>query len=642
MPIANDEDLKRLAQLVRDGKVPEESREQVMGEIRKYSESRQQRLAEAEQEQTAYDQHDPDQPWYRHGRPGVKEVGDLSAIDYAEGLYELAMMSATGIVAQPLSGLGGAAAGGLAKLAGSKEAVNAAEATRGWLEGMLTNDPEGEAMKTFASVVGPTAEMIDRKIDDSIWAGAEGNPELAAAGKTLLYGLPSVVGLGRMNVPKRIKIDLEQHRTKKRIAAETEAEGFTLESEKLPGMVRSKSHELVPDENVGSGWDEILDEVRAAEKVERTGVDEAYDAARATQAFAEIKPLRLMAKDIRREFEGRFNVKRMPQLNDHITDLRKLASQISNTGKRLPPGKRRTAVEYNELELLRQRISNDITGKPGMGNFTPQDKALLNLRDRLDTTIDDLWRRGAVSGDAHAIETWRNARALSLGHNKRFNADRTVRRMLMEDTTPEGAYRLVIGASAMGAKPQAVATIRRLKEILGPDHPALVNVRKAMIRDTLMPALGDKANYGKLATNIDKLLKNNYSLVQEAGVDVETLRRLRRAAHVANETVKLNPEKFQAEYVTGVIASVAFGHGIARKGAVVRTVRKLLNRTLGVGLMSKSDIKRHLLDAEYDKPMRSYSGPELPWWLAMTSASDLSQDNPDQEMAPPTDEEEMY
>jgi hypothetical protein len=196
--------------------------------------------------------------------------------------------------------------------------------------------------------------------------------------------------------------------------------------------------------------------------------------------------------------------------------------------------------------------------------------------------------------------------------------------MLLEDIDAEGAYRLVIGSSSMGAKPQATATIKRMKEILGEDHPALVNIRKAMIRDVVMPALGDKPNFGALGRNIDKLLKEHYTLVNEVGIDVPQLRKLRRAAHVANETVRLAPEKFGAEYVNSVLASVAFGHGIARKGAFVRTVRKLLNRSMGVGLMSKGEIKRHLLDAEYNRPIRDYSGPELPMWLAMTSSAQAS------------------
>jgi len=240
-----------------------------------------------------------------------------------------------------------------------------------------------------------------------------------------------------------------------------------------------------------------------------------------------------------------------------------------------------------------------------------------------------------VSGDPNAVKLWQDARGLARGHAQRFNADKNIRKMLMEDMTPEGAYRLVIGSSAMGAKPQAVATIKRMKDILGEDHPAMVNIRKAMIRDIVEPALGDKPNFGKLGINIDKLLKNHYSLVAETGVDVAQLRKLRRAAHVANETVRLNPEKFGAEYINSVVASVAFGHGIARKGAFVRTVRKLLNRTMGVGLMSKGDIKRHLLEAEYDRPIRDFSGPELTTWLAMTSSASAA----DFEAPQPAEEE---
>lgn len=624
MPISNDAEMKRIAQMVRDGKVPQEQVPLVMDELKAYHARRTERQAQLERQQAEFENHDPDRPWYKHSNPEVKQVDELSPGDWAMGLYELGMASVTGAIAQPVSGVGGAAVGAASKLFGSDRALENAAGAQKWLEELVTNDPEGEAMKTFGAVVGPTAEMVSRKIDDGIYAASDGNAEIAAGLKTMLYGVPAVVGLGRMRIPDRIKTDIGMAKRKREVAKETEAEGYTLDSELLPGKVRQKAHDMAPDDSYGGGWDDIVTELRAAEKVDAEAVDAAYDAARATQAFMDIKPLRFMAKDIKKEFEAKYNTKRMPELQDHLTDLRRLASTVSNTGRKLPKGQRRTNVDYNELELLRQRISNDISGTPGKGDFTPQDRALLGLRDRLDDTIDDLWRRGAVSGDKDAIDLWNKARGLAKGHAKRFKADRTIRRMLMEDISAEGAYRLVVGASAMGAKPQAVQTIKRMKEILGEDHPALVNVRKAMIRDVVMPALGDKANYGALGQNIDNLLKKNYSLVQEAGIDVEQLRKLRRAAHVANETVRLAPEKFGAEYVNSVIASVAFGHGIARKGAFVRTVRKLLNRSMGVGLMSKADIKRHLLDADYDTPIRSYSGPELATWLAMTSAADAS------------------
>lgn len=624
MDIASDADLNTLVQAARDGQIPKTHLPQVADAIQRYEATRAERVKAQEQQQAAFDQHDPDRPWYRHGNPDVREVGELSAGDWGMGIYELGMMSLTGTLAQPVSGIAGLAAAGTSKLFGSDKAMENAAAVQKWVEGVITNDPEGEAMQTFGAMVGPTAEMLARKVDDGIFAAADGNAEIATGLKTLLYGVPSVVGLGRMKIPTRLKTDIEVHQTKKRVAAETEAEGYTLDSEMLPGKVKQKAHELVPDDSKAAGWDQIIDEVRAAERVSRDAIEDAYDAARATDAFMDIKPLRFMAKDIKKEFEAKYNTKRMPQLQDHITDLRRLASTVSNTGQKLPKGKRRTNVDYNEIELLRQRISNDISGQPGKGNFTPQDKALMALRDRLDTTVDELWRRGAVSGDPDAVQLWQSARGLARGHAQRFKADENIRKMLLEDATPEGVYRLVIGSSAMGAKPQAVKTIRRFKDILGEDHPALVNVRKAMIRDLLMPALGDKANFGALGINIDNLLKNHYSLVEAAGIDVAQLRKLRRAAHVANETVRLSPEKFGAEYVNSVVASVAFGHGIARKGAFVRTVRKLLNRSMGVGLMSKAEIKRHLLDAEYDRPIRDYSGPELATWLAMTSSADVS------------------
>jgi hypothetical protein len=176
----------------------------------------------------------------------------------------------------------------------------------------------------------------------------------------------------------------------------------------------------------------------------------------------------------------------------------------------------------------------------------------------------------------------------------------------------------------MNARPQAAALVNRMKDVLGENHPAMVVTRNAVLRDVLMPVLEDKANYARLVDNIDKLLLNNKSLVDSLDLPVAELRRLRRASHAAQYVVNMSPEKFSAEYVTGVISSVAVGHSIARKGAMVRTARKLLNRWLGVGLMSRKEIAKHLLEGVFVVPIREFSNPSVTNWLQMTAPAAAS------------------
>jgi hypothetical protein len=556
---------------------------------------------------------------------------DLSGNDWLEGIWDAGMLAATSTIAQPVSGVAGLA--GLAVgAAGTGPANDVAADWQKKTADLLTDLPDGEAAQVFGRMVGPTVEHLTQKVDDALYAEAGGSPEIASAMKTAVYGIPAVLGFHGMKVPKRFATWRANNKMGDELAAKATAEGVDLFDDNLPYSVRGYSERLVGGTQKGQGFDEVIDAVRTAEGVSKQAVDDAFDAARARTAVAELKPIQEAVDKARAQVfkEGadpkwrvyNARLKEIEQLTDFYTGIKTKTGGFGQTG--------RSHIDLDELEIMRRRLNGSIkTAKPG----SPEGRALIQIRNSLDDGIDDLLQKGAISGDEDAIALWKGARQLNRVHAERFNANKFVRGLLLKDMTPEGAYRLLIGMSSMTAKTQAVSTLRRLKEILGPNHAAITHVRKAVLRDALAPMFADKTNFRGAINNIDKLLQNHYSLVQELEIPISELRKLRRLAHAAEQAAGTNPTKFDGAFATSVISSVAVGHSIARKGALVRTARKLMDRWLGTGMLTKRDIKNLLVEGELGQfPIVEYSKPELSTWLAATAgAQTASASNRDRE-----------
>lgn len=569
--------------------------------------------------------------------PGAdKKWGDYKPMDWLETAWDAATLAGTSAVAQPVSGIAGMGAHALAGVFNGfdpEKSNEVAAKVQSFTEGLLTNDPEaepihkavGEAGMLFEKVTGKTPEQAGQWADDRFYSLARGNPEMAALLKTTVYGIPSVVGLNRLKVPANLRARAEYRAGIQRVDAEAKADGYELVGDKFPSQVQAKAAALAPNAEKGGGFDEVLADLKAARKTANDEVDAAWDSFRASDAFLDVRAAKQAAQGIRRELATEGHIVNKGITQEVLQDLSRLDRREVNTGRKFRGDKKRAEVALRELDVIRRKVTNNITGDKARGvPYTPEDRALLSIRGKLDSMIEDQFIAGAISGDPGVHQLWKNARGLSAQFNQNFNADSVIRKMLVDDVTPEQAYNFVIGASSMASKQQAVQTIKRMKQILGEDSPAITNMRNAALRDVLIPLLpegGSKANFNLAISNIDKLLKNHPALVKELDIDPQQLTRLRRAAFVASEVVSKSPEKFGMDYVTSVSASVLFGHGIARKGALVRTARKALNWALDTNQMSPKDIRKHLLDADYNRPIIDYSKPSLTTWLAMSGSA---------------------
>ena len=627
--ITSPEEAREVARLIREGKLEGQSRTTAMEALRAF---------DGQQQQQQQARPAPAQAAPAKSEPAYKEWKDYGLADYAEATWDLAAATVTNFPAQILGGLAGALSGaGTAMLGGDRNKVaNNAAAVKNSIEQLITNDPESEILgkgiseadQLLTNVTGKNAQWYGEKMDDFFyWLGA-GDAATAAAWKTAVFGMPSIVGFGRMKIPQRMAVAHTASKTAKEVAKTDKAAGLPQQPKEIPVWLEKKTQGLVePEAPKAVGWDDVLDDMRA-KRAEKLGeIDTTWDSYRGGEAFFQVKPVKRAAQEARKKLiEEGFDLESMPQVRARLGEMSRLNRKEVGTGKSFRGDKKRTEASLRELHILRRRISKGITGdKRANIPFTQQDKALLSLKSKLDDALEEQFIRGAVSGDPAVFDTWKKATALSRDFEQSFNSDRIIRKMMGDDVSAQQAYNFAIGASAMGAKNTALTTVKRMKDILGTNSPAIVNMRKAALRDILLPLTDDNPHYLKAINNIDKMIKEHPDLLKELEIDVDELRQIRRYAYTSTAVKAAHEELWgSGTFYTGLMASVVFGHSIARKGALVRTMRKVLNSALGVGAISRKEVRKLLAEGDINTPIVRYSKPSGVNWAAQTGAAELS------------------
>lgn len=575
---------------------------------------------------------------YSFGDKGAKmgygERRVRMGINAVEAAYDMAIGGLTGVVAQPISGLFGLGAGAVeAVKGGDKNAV--ADVSARWQEGVsnfLTNDPEspllgdvvGEAGQFFEKVVGLTPEQVAYRFDDGLLSIAQNNPEAATAMKTAILGVPTILGygLGPMRPGALTSGRKAWTAARKAEDAGLAEKGLTADTRALPDKVRRKASEMAPDDRKGAGFTGIIDDVRAKKAERLQEVNSAWDEFRASNAGFQTAPFKRRAQAVRQDLlDDGFDIAMAPQVTRALQDLSRMSRKDVLRDKKIPGGRRQEAP-FVEVEAIRRRVSRAIDDdqlKHG-GQYSSNGRALLKVKHALDDEMHEQFIRGAMSGDPKAYAAWGNARGVSGRFARDFKTDKVINKMLEDGVTPEEVYKFMMGASAMNAKPQAVHTLRRLKEILGPENPAVQQIRQSALSDMLLPAFEDTPNFLKAARNIESALRNNPTLMTELGIDRGDMLQFARASRAAHVLAGAHPEKMDLRFIIGMGASIGAGHQIARKGALVRLIRKGANKAFGVGMIDAKDVRKILLGDGGKKPLLDYNPQAYSAWLAQSLA----------------------
>lgn len=468
-----------------------------------------------------------------------------------------------------------------------------------------------------------TLKEATTELDDAFFQAAGGLPWLATAFRTAVYGAPDTF-LGRtpfkgtpaLTTAKAIGERSTFIKTRfQEMADLAEKAGYKLSNDELPPSIVAVADAMAPERVAASNLDELAENVKLKKAEVKAAVNDLSERARSTKAMVEIKPIQEVVETTAKKLvDDGFDVAEMPILQRRLKDFENLV-WVQKNGQA-------TKVGFNELNILERRLTMELKGKKS-GEFSAEDTAILRLRGAVRGHMDDIFNRGAITGDPEALAAWKAAKDKA-SYLNRFDEDRVIRNLVREDASPEQIYRWIVGASAMGATKQASTTVRRLKAILGDDHPSLVYLRNAVLRDILMPAFADTPNFKKLITNIDKLVLENPSLAKELAIPVDQLTQMKAAAHAAGKTRGPLPDWANRSWLTRSAASIMFGHQIARKGTIVRFAHKTIDALLKTGVITRKEIVNHLVEVNNTTPAVV---PKSPLWadiMVRGAAADLS------------------
>lgn len=511
----------------------------------------------------------------------------------------------------------------------SANLINAVTSGIGFVVQPWTDSGRG----ALEAVAGPLMEL-DAAARDVALEKAGGDPEKAAMWYTVLVGSPELLGFGAVRGLKPqnlIKANVAKIKT---LADEM---GIKLnETEMVASVVEAaKTRRTTRAENAG----ELRDALVAARRDSRIKRSQAATNAQKTYAAIDAGDLVEFGKsmDLQLRAAG-YSIDEMAAVRSVLDDFINIDTVSPLFGKReggaaakaleaaegskliLPDNLTRNlskeaateaaakAAGLDEIWAIRNKITKSMVNDKRVRDLPDgvnPNKALGIIDRYLDEFLDHQYATDMISGDPAAIAAWRYADDVRVHHNRRFHEDKFIEKLMDLEADPTEIRAALVGMSATAPKQQAVRTIKKIKEILGPDHPAIRGIGLDYTHELVKPLLHARGpNFSKFIDDFDELVTNNYNLVQELGLDVNGLRELRNFADTAR---KLNPTApfFTPEFLASAVARFAFGHGIAKAGLRVNIWRNILSKISGVDRVSQKQIIQEAAGIQYGTPVFS-------------------------------------
>lgn len=481
---------------------------------------------------------------------------------------------------------------GLAKAAFTQNSAEGVEAVRAAQR--IGNFATTPTSAKLLQEIGEQFEFIDRGADWLATNLSFGNPYAATIIYTTLVGGPEVLA-GRAGLKNRAAFNKRVKQIEKTAADN----GINLDALKVKESIVRRADEITPDAK-GVGFNALREEIVDAKKASATVRDDAYRKARQTKAYIGTRKTRDLAGSVQADLiDQAFDVAEMPLVQRSIKEIADLDTVNPFTGQQLPPVSPNTQrfAPLNNVDLISRRINKRRKGLP---NDAPEAVALSKVKRELDNFVDNEFNARAISGEPEAQAAWAEARGLAQQHIDNFSTDKFIRQMMDQNATPETMQRWLSGASVMAANKQAGQVVRRLKGILGEDHPSFVAIKQDLVLDLVDPLLQETPNFKAFIRNYDKTIKKNPTLVRELGLDTDDLRKLRNAASAVE---KVGPGKVLGLDMTATLSRLMFGHGIAKAAVRVSLGTLLMDRMLGVGKVGRQQIIAEMGGVDFKTPL---------------------------------------
>lgn len=301
-------------------------------------------------------------------------------------------------------------------------------------------------------------------------------------------------------------------------------EGFRSSVEELQKQITGRPAAAVQEET-GAGAGRALQGVRAQAEQRKVEITTAYDEALSLDASIEADLIEDFTTFVRGDLiEQGFDVEDMPKLTRRLAELDKIGKNP-----------RLTPATVNQIELLRKRM---VKSEQSLKTSDPSESAAIgSLRRNLDQEMSDLLDEGLIQGNEDAVRAWKTARDLRADFGRRFDDSKVISRILDEDLTQEQAINLIFGGSQMGFRNDAGATIKRMKDILGPGSDEFRSLKEEAVLRLVKNQKGATFSGVKLDNAIKKAMVESPTVMRElfSAEEIDTIRQIGRTARQVTE-----------------------------------------------------------------------------------------------------------
>jgi len=537
------------------------------------------------------------------------------------GAVQVAGTIASGALAEPVSGIAGIG-GGLVGLLQGEGFSDAAVRTQRAVADFLTFDPKTDTGQEMLEGIAAPLKKLDDAID---WIATESsfdNPVAAAAIYTTLLGAIDIVGLrgigrGKSGVGTSVRHTRELEKRLARVQKIADDLGIDLTPSELASSIVDAAKEMSPQTRAANAAG-LRDALSQADELQKASAANKADLARGSKTFVDVQKATEFAQQAGKELlEEGFDLSKMKNVVERLGELENLRTRSPIRGEL---SVERVSAQIQDIQTISNRIEKMLDSRAKSPKVRRQPKtiredlALTQLKSKLDNWLDQQFNSDMITGDVRGIRRWKEATEARRKYNERFLEDKTILQLMDRNATPGEVNRWLMGASAANAKPAAVRTIRRIKELLGENHPSIEGIRQDFLFEITSPLLNDvvtPSNFRQVVRNIDNVIKKQSHLIDELDVDVGRLRGLQKLSRGAfNENIR---PLFNIDFAKS-IAVLKFGSGLAKKGLIVRGATlpiRLMGRLLfGKTIFQKKVLLNELAGANWKAPfMDRLAGP---------------------------------
>lgn len=345
--------------------------------------------------------------------------------------------------------------------------------------------------------------------------------------------------------------------------------------------------------------EQVLNDLRAAERSSKAGVDTAYDAARAAGASVKTEALQGAPQAIRRHLDNEriiVNDALTPYASRALSDLDEFANLrgvLENRTATLPGGAG-DKIAGVSLEGIEKQRSQLLAGRKHAETETDR-RAMGYLIKGFDDWLDDAGHSGLLDGTPEGLELFKTARASRRAHGELFessmrqaddDAGKMIEKFIDKDVTPGEVANALFGASRVGEKGVSTRLAERMGKILGKDSAEFGAIRQAAWEKLITNDRGERLGPQALVSAVQRFTSQNGEAFARTLFSPEELGRMRRFSGALRSVVTdpraTNPSK--TAYAMQRLVQDSIGGGGALIGALGMGASPMLS--IGAGLLA--------------------------------------------------------